>query len=50
MLNPGAELEDEVHNYLTNRSHNHTFVSDMSDRSDIEKCGQDIDELLGDVA
>lgn len=46
MLNPNAELEDQVRNFLTNWLQDHILVKDMTYRQDLEKCGKDIDELL----
>ena len=50
MLNPNAELEDEVRNFLTHWLQNHILIKDMDYRSVVEHCGQDIDELLRNVA
>lgn len=50
MLNANAELEAEVRDFLTHWLQSHILVKDMDYRADIEKCGQDIDELLRDVA
>lgn len=50
MLNPNAELDEEVKEFLSNWLQTHIMVKDMDYRADIEKCGQDIDELLRNVA
>lgn len=50
MLNPNAELEEKVRNFLTHWLQQHILIKDMDYRATIEKSGQDIDELLRDVA
>lgn len=50
MLNPNAELEEEVRDFLMNWLQTHILIKDMGYRADIEKSGVDIDELLKDVA
>lgn len=50
MLNPNAELEEEVRDFLMNWLQTHILIKDMDYRADVEKSGVDIDELLKDVA
>ncbi len=50
MLNPNAELEEEVREFLMNWLQTHILVKDMDYRASVEKSGIDIDELLRDVA
>ncbi|MCK5575281.1 MAG: hemerythrin family protein [Sphingomonadales bacterium] len=49
MLNPNAELEDEVRNFLTNWLQDHILINEMTYSMDIKKCGKDVDEQLRDV-
>jgi len=50
MLNPNAELEEEVRAFLTSWLQNHILVRDMDYKEVIGKSGIDIDEVLRDVA
>lgn len=50
MLNPNAELEDEISEFLHNWLQKHILVSDLDYRETLENSGKNIDEILADVS
>ena len=50
MLNPNAELEDEISEFLHSWLQNHILVSDMDFRKTLEQSGKNIDEILANVS
>lgn len=50
MLNPNAELEEEVREFLTSWLQTHILIRDMDYKPAIEKSGINVDEVLKGVA
>lgn len=50
MLNPNAELEGKISEFLNSWLQNHILVSDMDYRKTLEQSGKNIDEILANVS